>query len=80
MDLQNLPFKNVGNSSSFHYKKIIELEKQNNRAQKFINNVIWDHVKCVCVCVCVERDYGINKRKTSQGNAAEVSNVHLKNK
>ena len=35
---------------------------------------------CVCVCVCVERDCGINKRNTSQGNAAEVSNVHMKNK
>lgn len=34
----------------------------------------------VCVCVCVERNCGINKRNTSQGNVAEVSNVHMKTK
>lgn len=32
------------------------------------------------VCVCVERNCGINKRNTSQGNVAEVSNVHMKTK
>ena len=67
MDLKNLPFKNLGNSSSCHYKKIIELEKQNNRAQKFVNNV--SEIKwsmCVwCVCVCWEKLWNQQKKYKS---------------